>query len=37
MTVEEIKNAIRIAEAAGDVETAQVLRERLKQFTINEG
>lgn len=36
MTVQEIKDAIRIAEAAGDTESAEQLRKQLKQMTINE-
>jgi hypothetical protein len=36
MTVQEIKEAIRIAEAAGDAEAAETLRAQLKQFTIND-
>jgi len=36
MTVQEIQDAIRIAEAAGDVESAEALRKRLQQHTIND-
>jgi hypothetical protein len=36
MTVQEIKEAIRIAEAAGDAATAEALRTQLKQYTIND-
>jgi len=36
MSVQEIREAIRIAEAAGDAETAIQLRETLKRMTINE-
>jgi len=35
MTVQEIKEAIRIAEANGNNATAKALRESLKQMTIN--
>ena len=37
MSVTEIKDAIRIAEAAGDNVTAEQLRKKLNQMTINEG
>ena len=36
MTVEEIKEQIRIAESNGDREKAEALRKKLKQYTINE-
>ena len=37
MSVNEIREAIRIAEAAGDTESAKQLRKRLQQHTLNEG
>ena len=37
MTVIEIQEAIRIAEAAGDMKTSKQLKVQLKQCTINEG
>lgn len=36
LTVQEIREAIRIAEAAGDTESAEMLRQQLKQHTIND-
>ena len=36
LTVQEIQDAIRIAEAAGDAETAEALRKRLQQHTVND-
>jgi hypothetical protein len=37
MTVQEIKDAIRIAEAAGDYHTAEQLRKKLQRMVVNEG
>ena len=36
LSVQEIQEAIRIAEAAGDVESAEALRKRLQQHTVND-
>lgn len=36
MTVQEVKNAIRIAESIGDKVTAEQLKLRLQQMTIND-
>jgi hypothetical protein len=37
MSVEEIREQIRIAEANGDKQQAEALRKKLNQYTINEG
>jgi len=36
LTIQQIQEAIRIAEAAGDASTAENLRKRLQQHTIND-
>ncbi len=35
MTIQEIKEAIRIAESAGDSNTAEELRKKLQTLSIN--
>lgn len=36
MDVQEIREAIRLAEAAGDEKTAEELRKKLQKMSINE-
>lgn len=37
MTVQDMKDAIRLAESIGDLSTAEELKKKLQHMTINEG